>query len=110
MKRKVSYHNTNFFLYVQTDNVLNCLFLQFFWLCFVCIYINFTISIDNSTVSEHRDGWSDWSCEEQGGLCFKSRTCNSTADFNCSKTSEVTVTNCPCVAGINSFLNYHSIV
>ncbi|XP_060587999.1 uncharacterized protein LOC132743487 isoform X2 [Ruditapes philippinarum] len=54
--------------------------------------------LDTGTISEHRDGWSDWSCQQQGDFCFKSRTCNSTADFNCSKTSEVTVTNCPCVA------------
>ncbi|XP_060588031.1 semaphorin-5A-like [Ruditapes philippinarum] len=53
---------------------------------------------DNASISGYRDGWSDWSCEKQGDFCFKSRTCNSTADFNCSNTSEVTVINCPCIA------------
>ncbi|XP_060581670.1 A disintegrin and metalloproteinase with thrombospondin motifs adt-2-like [Ruditapes philippinarum] len=53
---------------------------------------------DSDTISEHKGGWSDWGCKKQGDFCFKSRTCNSTAAFNCSKTSEVTVTNCPCAA------------
>jgi hypothetical protein len=77
----------------------------------LCLFFNLHIflqfSLDTDTISEHRDGWSDWDCKKQGEFCFKSRTCNSTADFNCSKTSEVTVTNCPCAAGITSFLNYH---
>jgi hypothetical protein len=71
---------------------------------FTNCWVKFTA--DTSQGSGHIGGWSDWKCQKQGDFCFKSRTCHSTADFNCSKMSEVAVTNCPCVAGIKLFVNF----
>ncbi|XP_060588091.1 uncharacterized protein LOC132743573 [Ruditapes philippinarum] len=54
--------------------------------------------LDSSQGSGHIGGWTDWSCEKQGEFCFKSRKCHPTVNFNCTKTSEINITSCPCVA------------
>ncbi|XP_060555370.1 mucin-2-like [Ruditapes philippinarum] len=61
------------------------------------------------TVSGQIGGWSNWRCEKIGDICYRTRTCNSSIDFNCPTKSEVNQTACPCVADTSSVSGHDGV-
>ncbi|XP_060588058.1 semaphorin-5B-like [Ruditapes philippinarum] len=77
----------------MNSNIKSTVYLILLGMQTACCFL-----LDISQENGHIGGWSDWKCQKQAEICFKSRTCNTTSDFNCSRTSEVNITSCPCVA------------